>query len=103
MIHEIVFIISSPLYDSDSKRYGVKTLEKSGFKIRFLDISPYINPLLHQKANSTNRCDLSLITLLKDKSQTSEEIKNLPKNMFGVGNKFLVRKNSKIEYLIKNF
>jgi FkbM family methyltransferase len=31
------------------------------------------------------------------------EIKNLPKNMFGVGNKFLVRKNSKIEYLIKNF
>ena len=31
------------------------------------------------------------------------EIKNLPKNMFGVGNKFLVRRNSKIEYLIKNF
>lgn len=31
------------------------------------------------------------------------EIKNLPESMFGVGNKFLVKKNSEIEKLIKNF
>ena len=45
---------------------------------------------------NTNYQEISLQDVLA-------EIKNLPKNMFGVGNKFLVKKNSKIEYLIKNF
>ena len=38
-----------------------------------------------------------------DLQDVLNEIKNLPKNMFGVGNKFLVKRNSKIEQLIKNF
>ena len=31
-----------------------------------------------------------------------KRLKELPKNMFGIGNNFLIKKNSNFEYTIKN-
>ncbi len=88
---------------------GAKNLLRNYSPLIILEFSVFI-----QKNEKFNYSYLSNFLLESDYliydtnyNQTSleqvlEEIKNLPTNMYGVGNKFLIKKGSNIEKIIKN-
>jgi|SaaInlStandDraft_3_1057020.scaffolds.fasta_scaffold07207_3 hypothetical protein len=82
MIDEIIFFILAPLCTRDYKRFGVEILLNNGFKVRFLNISPYINPKLFQKSDKNQTFKSITKKNLYSKLETKREIEKISKNSF---------------------
>ena len=74
MINKVIFIVSAPLYIGDYERYGAEILIDNGFNIQFLDITPYIYPVLFSNATKKNLYKGVNKKTLHDKASALKEI-----------------------------
>ncbi len=84
MIQRIVYFVSIPLYHRDYERFGAEIMIDAGFEVTFFNFTPFIYPLLYNKATKTNRYDVEKQKLFFKEEDSINEISKLEKGCFVV-------------------
>ena len=76
-VDKIVFLLASPLTKRDEDRFGLRTLEKNGFKVEVWDLSRIVNPRMYEKSSLVNVYFFESYRVLSSEKEFSSLVETL--------------------------